>query len=33
MVRKRYCAAIVAVVSAAALVLAGCSQSSQQEAS
>ena len=33
MVRKRYCAAIVAVVSSAALVLAGCSQSSQQEAS
>ena len=33
MVRKRYCAAIVAVVSAAVLVLAGCSQSSQQEAS
>ena len=32
MVRKRYCAAIVAVVSSA-LVLAGCSQSSQQEAS
>ena len=31
MVRKRYCAAIVAVVSSAALVLAGCSQSSQQQ--